>query len=56
LRRKAADLLARRGFDGDCMRAAIRQDPDDWSSGPRERSTYSGEPRRGLGLRRPANL
>ena len=29
LRRKAADLLARRGFDGDCMRAAIRQDPDD---------------------------
>ena len=29
LRRKAADLLMRRGFDGDCMRAAIRQDPED---------------------------
>ena len=26
LRRKAADLLMRRGFDGDSMRAAIRQD------------------------------
>jgi regulatory protein len=29
LRRKAADLLMRRGFDGDSMRAAIREDPDD---------------------------
>jgi regulatory protein len=29
LRRKAADLLMRRGFDGDSMRAAIRQDTDD---------------------------
>ncbi len=29
LRRKAADLLMRRGFDGDSMRAAIRQHPDD---------------------------
>lgn len=28
-RRKAADLLARRGFDGDSIRAASRFDPDD---------------------------
>ena len=28
-RRKAADLLARRGFDGDRIRAATRFDPDD---------------------------
>ena len=28
-RRKAADLLARRGFDGDSIRAATRLDPDD---------------------------
>ncbi|WP_028916182.1 recombination regulator RecX [Pseudoxanthomonas sp. J35] len=28
-RRKAADLLARRGFDGDTIRAATRWDPDD---------------------------
>ncbi|WMJ68700.1 recombination regulator RecX [Stenotrophomonas sp. 24(2023)] len=28
-RRKAADLLARRGFDGDCIRRATRYDPDD---------------------------
>lgn len=28
-RRKAADLLARRGFDGDSIRAATRWDPDD---------------------------
>ncbi|KAF1685936.1 recombination regulator RecX [Pseudoxanthomonas broegbernensis] len=28
-RRKAADLLARRGFDGDSIRAATRFDPDD---------------------------
>ena len=28
-RRKAADLLARRGFDGDAIRAATRFDPDD---------------------------
>lgn len=28
-RRKAADLLARRGFDGDVIRAATRWDPDD---------------------------
>lgn len=28
-RRKAADLLARRGFDGDAIRAATRWDPDD---------------------------
>lgn len=29
LRRRAADLLMRRGFGGDSMRAAILQDPDD---------------------------
>jgi regulatory protein len=28
-RRKAADLLARRGFDGDCIRTATRFDPGD---------------------------
>lgn len=28
-RRKAADLLVRRGFDGDCIRAATRFDPCD---------------------------
>ena len=28
-RRKAADLLARRGFDGDSIRTATRFDPDD---------------------------
>lgn len=28
-RRKAADLLARRGFDGDTIRRATRYDPDD---------------------------
>jgi len=28
-RRKAADLLARRGFDGDSIRKAIRQDAED---------------------------
>lgn len=28
-RRKAADLLARRGFDADCIRAASRFDPED---------------------------
>lgn len=28
-RRKAADLLARRGFDGDSIRAASRFDPED---------------------------
>ena len=28
-RRKAADLLARRGFDGDSIRRATRFDPDD---------------------------
>lgn len=28
-RRKAADLLVRRGFDGDCIRAATRFDPRD---------------------------
>lgn len=28
-RRKAADLLARRGFDGDSIRAATRFDPED---------------------------
>ncbi|MNO05071.1 Regulatory protein RecX [compost metagenome] len=28
-RRKAADLLARRGFDADTIRAATRFDPDD---------------------------
>lgn len=28
-RRKAAELLMRRGFDGDCIRAATRFDPDD---------------------------
>ncbi|WP_019398749.1 recombination regulator RecX [Pseudoxanthomonas sp. GW2] len=28
-RRKAADLLARRGFDGEAIRAATRWDPDD---------------------------
>ena len=28
-RRKAAELLARRGFDGDSIRAAMRFDPDD---------------------------
>lgn len=28
LRRKAADLLIRRGFDGDSVRAAIRHDPE----------------------------
>ena len=29
VRRKAADFLLRRGFDGDCVRAAIRFDPDE---------------------------
>jgi regulatory protein len=29
LRRKVADFLARRGFDGDCIRAAIHSLPDD---------------------------
>jgi len=29
LRRKAADFLIRRGFDGDSVRCAIRQRPDD---------------------------
>lgn len=29
VRRKAADFLVRRGFDGDCIRAATRFDPDD---------------------------
>lgn len=29
LRRKAADFLIRRGFDGDCARAACRVDPDE---------------------------
>lgn len=28
-RRKAADLLARRGFDGSCIRSATRYDPED---------------------------
>ena len=28
-RRKAADLLARRGFDGNCIRQASRYDPED---------------------------
>lgn len=28
-RRKAAEFLIRRGFDGDCVRAATRIDPDD---------------------------
>lgn len=28
-RRKAADLLARRGFDGGCIRSATRYDPED---------------------------
>ncbi len=28
-RRKAADLLARRGFDGGCIRQATRYDPED---------------------------
>ncbi len=28
-RRKAADLLARRGFDGSCIRNATRYDPED---------------------------
>ena len=28
-RRKAADLLARRGFDGDCIRRATRYEPQD---------------------------
>jgi regulatory protein len=28
-RRKAADLLARRGFDGDSIRAATRYEPED---------------------------
>jgi len=28
-RRKAADLLARRGFDGSCIRQASRYDPED---------------------------
>ncbi|WP_202840241.1 recombination regulator RecX [Luteimonas saliphila] len=28
-RRKAAELLMRRGFDGDCIRVATRFDPDD---------------------------
>lgn len=28
-RRKAADMLARRGFDGDSIRSAIRFDPED---------------------------
>lgn len=28
-RRKAADMLARRGFDGGCIRAATRYDPED---------------------------
>jgi len=28
-RRKAADLLARRGFDGSCIRQATRYDPED---------------------------
>ena len=27
--RKAADFLARRGFDGDCIRSATRAAPDD---------------------------
>jgi regulatory protein len=29
--RKAAEFLARRGFDGASIRAAIRLDPDDWA-------------------------
>ncbi len=29
LRRKAADFLIRRGFDGDCVRYATRRHPDD---------------------------
>lgn len=29
LHRKAADFLLRRGFDGDCLRAAFRADPSD---------------------------
>ncbi len=28
-RRKAADMLARRGFDGSCIRSATRYDPED---------------------------
>ncbi len=28
-RRKAADMLARRGFDGGCIRSATRYDPED---------------------------
>ena len=28
-RRKAADMLARRGFDGGCIRKATRYDPED---------------------------
>lgn len=28
-RRKAADFLLRRGYDGDCVRAALREAPDD---------------------------
>jgi RecX family. len=28
-RRKAAELLMRRGFDGDSIRAATRYDPED---------------------------
>ncbi len=31
LRRKAADFLIRRGFDGDCVRAAVRLTADDWA-------------------------
>src|SRR5690606_27649699 len=33
-RRKAADLLARRGFDGEAIRAATRWDPADWARLP----------------------
>ena len=29
VRRKAADFLLRRGFDGDCVRRAVRLDPDE---------------------------
>lgn len=32
-RRKAAAMLARRGFPADCIRSATRYDPEDWESG-----------------------
>lgn len=32
-RRKAAAMLARRGFPADCIRSATRYDPEDWEGG-----------------------